>query len=178
MTNESTNNPPERLRWLVVRTKSRQETLALENLERQAFECYLPRLQLRKRRRNKWVDVVEPLFPGYIFVHVDPDQTSITPIRSTLGVNGIVRFGNALVPIPDDVIQYLKLNEQPDTGLHRSDKPLFEKGDGVQIVDGPFTGLQGVYQMDKGEDRVMILIEILGRQSSVALKLDAVARLS
>lgn len=168
----------ENLRWLVVRTKARQETLALENLERQDFESYLPMLQLRKRRRNKWTEVVEPLFPGYIFVHVDPDQTSITPIRSTLGVNGIVRFGNALVPIPDDVILFLKQSEQPDTGHHHSDKPLFQKGDSVQIVDGPFTGLQGIYQMDKGEDRVMILIEILGRQSSVAIKLDGVARRS
>ena len=166
------------LRWLAVRTKSRQETLARENLERQNFETYLPRLQLRKRRRNKWTEVVEPLFPGYIFVHVDPDQTSITPIRSTLGVNGIVRFGNALVPIPDDVINFLKQSEQPDTGHHQSDKALFKKGDGVQIVEGPFTGLQGIYQMDKGEDRVMILIEILGRQSSVAIKLDGVARRS
>ena len=132
----------------------------------------------QKRRRNKWVNIVEPLFPGYLFVHVDPDQTTITPIRSTLGVNGIVRFGNNLVPIPDEVIEFLKQSEQPDTGHHHSNEPLFQKGESVQIVDGPFTGLEGIYQMDKGEDRVMILIEILGRQSSVAIKLDGVARRS
>lgn len=173
MTNQTIN-----LRWLVVRSKSRQETLALENLERQDFETYLPMLQLKKRRRNKWVNIVEPLFPGYLFVHVDPDQTTITPIRSTLGVNGIVRFGNNLVPIPDQVIEFLKQSEQPDTGHHQSDEPLFQKGDGVQIVDGPFTGLEGVYQMEKGEDRAMILIEIMGRQSNVAVKLDVIARRS
>lgn len=163
------------LHWFAVRTKPRQEKLALENLQRQGFETYLPMIELRKRRRNKWVDVVEPLFPSYAFVRVDPDQTNIAPIRSTLGVTGMVKFGTALTPIPDKVIGFLKKTEDA-AGHHHSNKPLFQRGEKVEIMDGPFTGLEGVYQIEKGEDRAMILIELLGRQNEVAMKLDAISR--
>ena len=172
----SMNQQTSNMRWILVRTKPRQEVLAHENLERQNFKTYLPKLQLRKRRRVKWIDVIEPLFPGYLFVQVDPNQTSIAPIRSTQGVNGIVRFGNRLVPVPDEVISFLKLNEQQDSGYHLSDIPLFEKGEDVQFVDGPFKGLTGVFQMDKEQDRVMILIKILGRPNSITVKLDDVVK--
>jgi transcriptional antiterminator RfaH len=164
------------LHWYAVRTKPRQEALALENLLRQDYETYLPMIELRKRRRNKWVEVVEPLFPCYAFVHLDPDATDIAPIRSTLGVTGMVKFGNILTPVPDHVIGFLKKTEDEATGLHHSDKPLFKKGEKVDIMEGPFAGLAGVYQIEKGEDRAMILIELLGRQNKVAVKLDAISR--
>lgn len=166
----------ERLQWFAVRTKSRQETLALENLQRQGYETYLPLIQLKKRKRNKWVDVVEPLFPCYEFVHVDLDATDIAPIRSTLGVTGLVRFGSVLTPIPDSVIEYLKQTETAESGVHQSDKPLFKKGEKVEIMEGPFAGLQGIYQIEKGEERALILLNLLGRQNEVAVKLDAISR--
>lgn len=162
--------------WFAVRTKPRRETLAKENLQRQDFETYLPLIKLKKRKRNKWTNVIEPLFPCYAFVHVDPDQTNLAPIRSTLGVTGLVRFGNALIPVPDNIIEFLKQTESPTTGLHDANKPLFQKGDKVEIMDGPFAGIEGIFQMQKGEDRVMILIELLGRQNKVAVELDIVSK--
>ena len=72
--------------WYAVQTKPRQELVAEQNLQRQGFVTYLPRIRLRKRKRNKLVDAVEPLFPRYLFIHVDPDQDSLAPVRSTLGV--------------------------------------------------------------------------------------------
>ena len=161
--------------WYAIRTKPRQESIALENLLRQDFETYLPMIELRKRRRNKWVAVIEPLFPCYAFVHVDPAQRDIAPIRSTLGVTGMVRFGATLTPIPDHVIEFLKKTEDDATGHHRTDKPLFKKGEKVEIMEGPFAGLAGVYQLEKGSDRAMILIELLGRQNKVTVKLDAIS---
>lgn len=163
------------LHWYAVRTKPRKETMAKENLQRQEFETYLPMIQLRKRRRNKWLDVIEPLFPSYAFVHVDPDQTDIAPIRSTLGVIGMVKFGTALTPIPDNVIGFLKKTEDA-AGHHHSGKPLFQRGEKVEIMDGAFAGLEAIYQIEKGEDRAIILIELLGRQNEVAVKLDIISR--
>jgi transcriptional antiterminator RfaH len=163
------------LHWYAVRTKPRQESLALENLLRQGFETYLPMIELKKRRRNKWTEVIEPLFPCYAFVHVDPDNTDIAPIRSTLGVTGMVKFGNTLTPVPDPVIGFLKKTEDDATGHHHSNKPLFTKGEKVEIMEGPFAGLAGVYQLEKGSDRAMILIELMGRQNKVAVKLDAIS---
>ena len=166
-----------RPRWYTVHTKARQEEVARDNLERQHYTSYLPLVVMRKRRRDRWVDVVEPLFPRYLFVRFDPDTTNIAPIRSTLGVTGLVRFGNELVPVPDDVIAWLRQAENPATGHHDPNRPQFEPGEKVEILEGPFAGLQGIYQVQKGEERVLILITLLGRQNAVPVKLDHVGKL-
>ena len=96
-----------------MQTKPRQEPIAEENLQRQGYDTYLPRIRLRKRKRNKWVDAVEPLFPRYLFIQVDPDQHSLAPVRSTLGVAKLVRFGQLLRPVPESVIDYIRQHEDP-----------------------------------------------------------------
>ncbi len=57
--------------WYVVHCKPRQEATAEEHLNRQGYGAYLPKVLLRKRKRDKWVKVVEPLFPRYLFSQVD-----------------------------------------------------------------------------------------------------------
>ena len=68
-------------RWFVVQTKPRQEQIALDNLSRQGYHSYLPRLCQQKRRRDQWHTVVEPLFPGYLFVQLTPGTDNTAPIR-------------------------------------------------------------------------------------------------
>ncbi len=163
--------------WYAVQTKPRQEGVAEQNLLRQSFKTYLPRIQLSKRRRGAWKEVVEPLFQSYLFLSIDPDQDNTAPIRSTRGVIGLVRFGSQLKPISDSIIQYLKQNENPESGLYELDMPQFQKGDSIQIVEGVLTGLNGIYQTQKGEDRALILVNILGKQSEVTLKQHAITSL-
>ena len=79
--------------WYAVQAKPRQENTAEENLRRQGFDTYLPKIQLRRRRRDKWTKVVEPLFPRYLFIHLEPGVDNWAPLRSTLGVSTVVRFG-------------------------------------------------------------------------------------
>ena len=160
--------------WYAVQTKPRQEALAAENLQRQSFKIYLPRIQLSKRRKGVWKEVVEPLFPRYLFLSMDPTQDNTAPIRSTRGVVGLVRFGNQLKPVPSSIIQCLKENENPESGLHEQATTQFKKGDNIQIAEGPLEGLNGIYQTEKGEDRALILIDILGKQSPVTLKQHAI----
>ena len=90
--------------WYAVQTKPRQEGTAALNLQRQHFHTYLPKIRLRKRRRQQWHKVVEPLFPGYLFIKVAPGEQSTAPVRSTLGVVGLVRFGSQLQSVPPQII--------------------------------------------------------------------------
>lgn len=161
-------------KWYAVVAKPRQERVADENLQRQEFETYLPLIQLQKRRRGKWEEVIEPLFPRYLFVHVDPDVVSVGPIRSTKGVAGLVRFGMEIKPVPDEVMDFLLRTRDPETGIHLPDQSGFKENDPVTVVDGPFAGLRGIFQKTRGEDRVMVLLEFLGRTNVVTLKRDAV----
>ena len=163
------------LNWYAVHTKTRQEVVAEQNLQRQGFELYAPKVLLRKRKRDKWTKVVQPLFPRYLFIRVDPDQTSLAPVRSTHGVSGLVRFGHRLLPVPDSVIDYLRQMEDPLTRQHHADHWPHQPGDALDILDGPFAGLTGVFQSVSADDRAALLIELLGRYNSIELPMDFVA---
>ena len=161
--------------WYAVQSKPRQERIAEQNLQRQGYETYLPEISLRKRKRDKWVDAVEPLFPRYLFIRVDPDQNSLAPVRSTLGVASLVRFGQLLRPVPDAVIDYLRQLEDPETRQRQGETWPHQPGDTLEVLEGPFANLTGIYQMPLGEDRALLLIELLGRSNSVAVDKDALA---
>lgn len=161
--------------WYAVHAKPRQENTAEQNLSRQGFDTYLPKIQVRRRRRDKWTKVVEPLFPRYLFVYADPDHQSLAPIRSTFGVAGLVRFGHLLRPVPDPVIAYLQQAEDPTSQQREASANPHQSGDTVEVLEGPFQGLTGIYQMQSGETRAMLLIELLGRTNQVTVDMDAIA---
>ncbi len=165
-------------RWYAVHTKPRQEQTAAEHLSRQQLEVYLPRLSASRRRRGKWVDVVECLFPRYLFVHLDTAVESTAMVRSTRGVSDLVRFGDRLLHLRDDVIARLRSREEAASGLHRAGGGLFQPGDRVRAVRGPFTDLEGIFLAEKAEERVVILMRLLNRDTAVTLSRDDLAAAS
>jgi transcriptional antiterminator RfaH len=120
------------------------------------------------------VDRVEPLFPRYLFLQIDVEEQSVAPVRSTVGVTDIVRFGAEYATVLDKIVQELMNRAEPETGLHRLRKPLFERGVHVRVSEGAFSGLDGVFECYEGEERVLILLEMLGRQTRVRIPIDQV----
>ncbi len=155
------------LAWYLIHTKPRQEALALTNLSRQGFECYMPMLRLHKIRQRKAALVAEPMFPRYLFIRLDASGSgqSWSPIRSTLGVNQLVRFGGQPAKVDGQLIELIRSREQ---GTHA--QPLFSAGDNVTVANGPFAGLEAVYQTADAESRSMILLNILSKP--VAMRID------
>ena len=96
------------MQWYVIHTKPRQEQRALENLQRQGFEAWLPMIELEKVRRSRLTRVTEPMFSRYLFIRLDTTQTNWSPIRSTLGVSKLVSFGNVPAAVPDALIDMLR----------------------------------------------------------------------
>ncbi len=162
--------------WYAVQTKPRQEDTAERNLQQQSFQTYLPKIRVRKLRRDKWTKAVEPLFPRYLFIQVDAEQTSLAPVRSTLGVAALVRFGHVLKPVPDSVIDYLKQTENPETHQHHADDWPHQPGDAVAILEGPFAGFKGIFKAASADERAMVLIDLLGRQNAVGVKMDSITK--
>jgi transcriptional antiterminator RfaH len=161
--------------WHVVYTKSRQESVAECNLQRQSFETYLPWISQARRQRGRWKEIVEPMFPRYLFIRLDLTQDNFSPIRSSKGVVGLVRFGDEVPIVPDQLVDALKRSADPQSGLHKgSGRPLFKKGDTVTILEGPFAGLKGIFQAAKGDDRVILLLEMLGRLSLLTLSKECI----
>ncbi len=158
--------------WLAVRTKPRAEQQAQQHLQEQGFTVFSPTITERKRRNNRWQQVTGALFPGYLFIQVEFGQQDTSVVRSTPGVLNLVRFGQQLVPVPTPVIELLQHIEQsggPDTAAK------YQPGDRVEITDGPFAGISGVYQQAKGEQRAIMLIEMLGKAQPVAVSVEHLA---
>jgi transcriptional antiterminator RfaH len=149
--------------WYAVHAKPKQEQRALENLQRQGYEAWLPLITVEKLRRGRLTELVEPMFSRYLFIRLDTQHSNWSPIRSTLGVSRLVTFGNVPAPIADNLIETLR-------GLPaRAPERLFQPGQEVQIIDGPLKGLQGIYQLTDGEARAMVLVDLMSKMHKVSV---------
>lgn len=159
--------------WYLLASKPRDEERARLNLEQQGYTTYLPMVQRERRRSGKSRINTEPLFPRYLFIRLDRENDNWAPIRSTYGVSGLVGFGTTrtnYIPIPDQVIASLQSHED-GLGLHQLERAeWFCKGDCVRITSGPFAEIEGVFMMDDGLHRSMVLIEMLGKQQHIAVE--------
>ncbi|RLQ21187.1 transcriptional activator RfaH [Seongchinamella sediminis] len=163
---------PAALIWLAVHTKPRQEAMAAANLQRQGFEVFLPELRQRKRRQNRWQWFNGPLFPRYLFLAVTLGEQDIARVRSTLGVVNLVQFGAKLAEVDPGIIDFLQAQQQGDHATAELDGAAYRPGDRVPVLEGPFAGLDGIYQMKKDSDRVELLLSLMGRKLPVVLQLD------
>jgi transcriptional antiterminator RfaH len=153
--------------WYLIHTKIRQERCALQNLERQGFECFLPELQAEKLRRGTLIAVPEPLFPRYLFIRLGTglEGQSWAPIRSTTGVSRLVAFGTTPAKVGDELVEVIRSQTGGPDSLRRQ----FEPGQAIVITQGPFAGLEAIYQMSDGESRVMVLLNILSKSVKLAI---------
>jgi len=154
--------------WYLVHTKPRQEEIALVNLERQGYECYLPQMRIERIRRRKAEVATEPMFPRYLFIRLDSSDQgkSWSPIRSTLGVSQLVHFGARAAKVDDTLVDLLRQRERA-----LPTQAMFHSGDSVVIADGPFAGIEAIYQTADAERRAFILLEILAKP--VSMQIDA-----
>ena len=162
--------------WHAVFCKPRQELVARDNLVAQGFKVYLPRIKTRQLRRQKWVNTVEVLFPRYVFIHLDPQRQSTDTIRSTRGALCVVRFGGLPAKVPDAVVYLLRQREDEETGFHPDTRAYFSKGDVVRLIDGPLEGIEGVFSQYDGHQRVVVLMELLGKANKVVVNRDWAAK--
>jgi len=165
-------------RWYLLRTKPACERLAEHHLQRQGYASYLPRLLLRTRYRGgRAQERVVPLFPGYLFLHLDEGLQALAPVRSTRGVSAAVRFGPQYAVVPDAVVGELRTRADPATGLHRlRPEPQLAPGSRVRVCGGAFAGMQGIFQCEAGAQRVLILLHILGQHARVHVPLELLER--
>ena len=170
---------PEKPNWFAVVSKPRQEKTALENLQRQGFECFLPMAENPYQRRSKKSQkIVEPLFPRYLFLKANASQQNLAPVRSTKGVQNMVRFGIELAVVPESVIHAIKSLMEDETGLIKIKPVAIKAGDKVSLFDGPLAGIKGIVQETDSNNRALILMELLGRPTSVQVDTLSLQRAS
>lgn len=144
--------------WYVVKTRVRQELRAVTHLQNQSFEAYCPWLVHKDGAK-------EALFAGYLFVQLNQFTETYYRIRSTRGVQSLLKFGDWWAKVDDAFIHYLQENESRYQNV-----PLFQKNQEVVIKDGPFKGIEAVYLSADGEERAVVLLTILHRKQSFSIE--------
>ncbi len=156
--------------WYLIQCKPRECFRAMEHLQNQAFEAFLPTLSREVLRRGKRETVLEPLFPHYLFVRLSDVADNWAPLRSTRGVARVVRFGDTPLSVPDNIVSAL---QEP---VPTQPQALFEAGDKVQITEGALSGLEAIFAATDGDERVVLLIKLLHQQQTVRVPLSQVRR--
>ena len=158
----------DRKAWYVLTSKPRQDAYAEEQLNNQGYVTYRPLAMRERRRRGKLVKVTESLFPRYLFIQLDRVEDDWSPIRSTYGVTGFVRFGDFPLSVPDGLIGDLRKRES-QFQEKAIDLDRFQRGDVVRIASGPFQGLEAVFERYSGEERAILLMNVLNEQAKVSV---------
>ena len=164
----NTNKQNQNRSWYLVLTKAQSEFNAQENLLRQGYEIYLPLVQTSRRCNGKNIKRTEAFFPRYLFIYLNKETDNWSPIRSTIGVADIVRFGGVPAVVPEIMIDKLKMNED-EFGLQSFEKKEFKQGDKIEIISGAFEGYKAVFQKMKNAERVSVLLDIVGNNTQVTL---------
>jgi transcriptional antiterminator RfaH len=157
--------------WYVVQTHPRAEGKAAEHLARQGFPTYLPRYLKRRRHARRVETVAAPLFPRYLFVAVDMATQRWRSIQSTIGVMQLVRNGDEPAAIHTRIVDELKSRENVLGFIQLDQRQIFRLGDKLRVIEGVFCDSLGSFEGMSDNERVTILLDLLGRK--VRVRLDA-----
>ena len=157
-------------RWYVVNTKPKNEDRAANNLLGGGIDALSPKLRMRKYKEGKFINYIEPMFPGYIFVKFHPvDEFRL--VKYTRGVKTIVNFNGRIIPLQDEVVNFIR--GRLEDGVATIRKRDFKKGEKIFIKDGPFKGLTGIFEKAlDGQERVAILLDSVNYSARMEIDRD------
>ncbi len=163
--------------WFVVYTQPQKEFVAVQHLHEQGFKAYLPQFKKTRRHARKVEEVLSPLFPRYVFVQVDLSKDQWRSINGTRGVAYIIAQDNKPISLDEAIIHNLKQQETTEGLVPMKSLSLFQPGEHLTITDGPFSGQSAVFEKMTDRDRIQVLLNFLGRSTSIVLPRHSVDEL-
>ncbi len=178
--------------WYVVHTYSGYENKAKAALEdaikRAGMEhkfgdplensVLVPTEQIVEVKEGKKKTMTRKVYPGYMFVQMEADQTSIHLVRSTPKVTGFIGDSRNPPPIPEDEVRRIT-NQVEEDEAAPTVMVDFERGEEIRVTDGPFASMMGrVEEVNATRAKLRVMVSIFGRPTSVELDFTQVERLS
>jgi transcriptional antiterminator RfaH len=160
----------ERAAWCLVYTHQKQEEKARAHLEQQGFDVFLPRFRKTIRHAGRRQTRIEAMFPRYLFAHLDPQVEDWTPIRSTVGVTTLVRFGHKPGVVPPAIVEGLRAQADEHSVIGSQNARELEQGQNVRIVEGLFQGYEAIVQAKLARERLDILLNLVGQWVTARLR--------
>ncbi len=154
--------------WFCLKTKPRQEAVAVRNLQSiGGIQIVFPRVRRTRRGHHENKLVIEPLFPGYLFASFNPSEVQ-TSVRGCRGVQQLVSRGNEAVLVDPSVISELQALG-PEAIVTLVDEAL-EVGTKVRVIRGIFEGTEGeVLRLQNPQARIAVLLNLLGSDQPVMM---------
>ena len=164
-------------KWFVVQTKSKQEDHSLSHLKDKAVEVYLPKMEVMTFHARRRIINRKPLFPSYLFVHVDADNV-FNKVRWTKGVVKVLLNFIHPVPVDDGIIGQIRSLEDSDGIIRFKPRPS-KKHERVRITRGPFKDITGIIDYwSSDRERVKILLDVISYQASIELHPSLIERVA
>ncbi len=170
--------------WYAVHTYSGHENKVKTNIERRAESLGLkerisrilvPVEEEARNRNGRRSTIKRKVFPGYLLIEMELDDTTWYLVKNTIGVTGFVSSGNKPVPIQEREIS--NILEQLDGGTRKA-KPTWQKGEVVRVTSGPFAEFTGtIEEVNTDKEKVKVLISIFGRDTPVELDFNQIERI-
>lgn len=161
--------------WYVIHVKSRHEFKVAERLAGAGIETFLPAVERLRRWKDRKKVIKFPLFPGYLFVHIDGNNHDerLTVLKS----KGVVRFLGIVtgepepVPVPEE--QIISLKRLVENKEQLDPYPYLTEGQRVRVRSGPLAGIEGI--LIERTDKHMLVLSVDILQQGAALKIEASA---
>jgi transcriptional antiterminator RfaH len=157
--------------WFVLQFKPNSHVQASKNLNIQGFETFLPLHGTTLRKSSRFISATQPLFPGYMFVKFNKAESDWHKINNTYGVSRLITFNNILKSIPATFVNNLMNRYDASGNLLPVEK--LKKGDQVKINKGPFADFIAIIETYETEQRIWVLMDLMGRKTKMQTSLDA-----
>ena len=151
--------------WFILQFKPNAHYQANKNLNQQGFETFLPLNNTTSRNASRFINANRPLFPGYMFITFDRTESKWHKINNTYGVSRLVTFNSTLKSIPDIFVNNLMKRYNLSGNLLPIKK--LKKGDQVKLLKGPFANFAATVEKYEDDQRIWILMDLMGRKSKI-----------
>ena len=152
--------------WCVVVTKPMSEHIAAQSIRQAGYREYLPMEQriLRGHRESKGQPKLYPLFPRYMFAELHPDQ-AYWPLSKANGVAHLLMRGDRPALVRPGIIEAIQQaeNEGQFDERRKAEEAMLPVGSLVRVMEGPFSDMIGRIVDAKGDGRIRVVLEMLGR---------------
>jgi len=157
--------------WFILQFKSNSHHIAAKNLNQQGFETFLPLYDTTSRGTSRFINTSKPLFPGYMFINFNRAESELHKINNTYGVSRLITFNSILKSIPTIFVDHLMKRYDLSGKLLPIQK--LKKGDQVKILKGPFADFIATVEKHETDQRIWVLMDLMGRKTKITTPSDA-----
>ena len=157
--------------WFILQFKPNSHHQATKNLTQQGFEVFLPLHDTTSRKLSRFINTSKPLFPGYMFIRFNRAETKWHKINNTYGVSRLITFNSILKSIPTSFVDNLMKRYDLSGKLLPIQK--LKKGDQVTVLKGPFANFIATVEKYEADQRVWLLMDLMGRKAKIITPSDA-----